>query len=77
MLGAMIKFLLFGFAAVVVLGMALTLVGTVLGFAIGIVGLTLKLLPFVLLGYLVLKLVGCRRGSCAQVTAGERRWLDT
>lgn len=77
MLGGMIRFLLFGIAAVVVLGVALTLVGTVLGFAIGIVALSLKLLPFVLVGYLVVKLVGCRRGSCGRLAAGERRWLDT
>lgn len=76
MLGGLIKLLAAGFAAVLVLGMLLALVGTVFGLAIGAVALMLKLLPIVLVGYLVVKLIGRGRGSCGRICAGERGRLD-
>jgi hypothetical protein len=57
MIGAFLKFLLFGVVAVVVLGVVLGIVGMVFGLAVSIVALTLKLAPIVLIGYVVVKLL--------------------
>jgi hypothetical protein len=77
MIGALIKLLLVGVAAVVVLGVVLGIVGMLFGLAFGLVALAFKLAPLVLVGYVIFKLVERGNRRRGQISAGDRAWLDS
>jgi hypothetical protein len=83
MLSALIGLVVAGFAAVIVLTVLLAIFGVVFGLAFGIVGLvlalTFKVLPIVLVGWVVVKLIqrGERRSARSTLSSADRRWLDS
>lgn len=65
-----------GLVALVLLGVTVAIVGAILGVVFGVVGFLLfKVLPLLLVGWLVLKLVE-RRGTRRRISAADREWLD-
>jgi hypothetical protein len=60
---------------VVLLGVALGVAGMVLGLGVALLALTLKVLPFLLVGWVVVKLVGGGKPR-SSISAADRRWLD-
>lgn len=77
MLFTLLMLLLAGIVGLVALGIVLAMVGAVFGVVFGTLGLLVKALPFLLLGYVAFRLLRCgsrhRRG---QISAADRRWLD-
>lgn len=67
MFSTLLTLLLIGIAAMVVL----SVVGAVLGFA---VGLLFKLLPLLLVGYIVVRLLAPKP---RQLSAEDRKWLES
>lgn len=75
MLSSLLTFLLVGFVALVVAGVALSVVGAVFGLAIGLAGFLLfKVAPIVLIGYIVVRLLSPRR---KRLSAEDQRWLES
>jgi uncharacterized membrane protein len=66
MLSTLLALLVVGIAALVVL----SVVGAVLGFA---VGLLFKLIPILIVGYIVVRLLAPKR---KQLSAEDRKWLE-
>lgn len=84
MLSALIGLIVVGIVAFVVLTVLLAIFGALFGLAFGLIGMALalafKILPLVLVGWLVVKLVqrgGRSSGSRSRLTAADRRWLDS
>jgi hypothetical protein len=84
MLSALIGIVVVGIVAMVVLTVLLALFGVVFGLAFGLMGLVLtlafKVLPIVLVGWLVVKVIQRgegSRGGAARLSAADRRWLDS
>jgi hypothetical protein len=79
MLTALLTLFALGIAAIVVLSVIMAVVGAIFGLAVGAVGLLFKLLPVLLVGYVVVKLVqkSGGGGSHRQLTASDQRWLDS
>ena len=72
---SILTFLLVGFVAVMVLGVALSVIGAVFGLAIGIAGFLLfKVAPLVLIGYLLVRFLGPKR---KQLSESDRKWLES
>lgn len=75
-MGALIQLFVVGILALVAALVALTLVGTVLSSLFGVVGLLLfKVVPILLVGWLVVKLLE-RRRSRRGLSAADREWLE-
>jgi hypothetical protein len=75
-LTSLLAFFVFGLVGLVMLTVMFALVAALFSFAIGVAGFLLfKIAPFLLIGWLVLKLVQ-RAGSTHGVAATDRRWLD-
>jgi hypothetical protein len=76
MIGGLLKLIGGVVVGLVLLTVALGVLGAIFGLAIGILGLALKLLPFVLIGWIILKVVrsGDRR---RRVSVYDDRWLDS
>jgi len=75
MLSSLLTFLFVGFIAVVVAGIALSVVGALIGAALGIAGFLLfKVAPIVLIGYLVVRFLAPRRKG---LSAADRKWLES
>lgn len=66
-MSSLLTYLVVGFLAIVVLGVALTAVGVA-------VGLLIKLAPIVLIGYIAVKFFGPKR---KQISETDRKWLDS
>ncbi|HEX2190306.1 MAG TPA: hypothetical protein VHG51_15465 [Longimicrobiaceae bacterium] len=79
MLTALLTLLVIGIVGLVVFSLVLALVGVVFGLAVGAVSLLFKLLPVLLVGYVVVKLIGRGGGSRShrQLSASDQRWLDS
>ncbi|HEX2076191.1 MAG TPA: hypothetical protein VHG08_00730 [Longimicrobium sp.] len=85
MLSALVGLMVAGIVGLVVLTVLLALVGVFFGLAFGLVGMVLalafKILPLVLVGWLVVKLIqrverpGLPSGS--RIPASDRQWLDS
>lgn len=75
MLSSLLTFLLVGFVVLVVAGVALSVVGALLGMAFGLAGFLLfKVAPIVLIGYIVVRLLSPRR---KRLSAEDQRWLES
>ena len=79
MFSALVGVIVFGVLAVVALMVVLALVGVVFGVVGLLLTLALKLLPIVLVGWLVVKLIqrGERSAPRARLSAADRAWLDS
>lgn len=83
MLSALIGLIVVGIVAFVVLTVLLAIFGVVFGLAFGFLGLLLtlafKILPVVLVGWLVVKLIqrGERSSARSRLNASDRAWLDS
>ena len=83
MLSALIGLIVVGIVAFVVLTVLLAIFGVVFGLAFGFLGLLLtlafKILPVVLVGWLVVKLIrrGERSSARSRLSASDRAWLDS
>lgn len=70
MLSTLLALFLIGIAALVVL----SLLGTVLGVALSLIGVLLfKVLPILILGYIVLRIIAPKR----KVSQADEEWLNT
>jgi hypothetical protein len=85
MLSALVGLMVAGIVGMVVLTVLLALFGVFFGLAFGLLGMVItlafKIVPLVLVGWLVVKLIQrAERPSLAsgsRVPAADRRWLDT
>ena len=76
MLGTLLTFLAVGLITLIVVGIVLSILGTVFSLAFGISWfLLVKVAPIVLLGWIVLKLLDRRRGR-GKLSAADREWLE-
>lgn len=77
MIGSLVTFFAVGLVTLIVVGIVLSIVGTVFSLALGAAGFLLfKIAPVVLVGWLVLKLVDRSKGGNGRLSASDRRWLD-
>lgn len=72
MLSTLLTFLIVGIVAVAVLGVVLSVVGLALGLA---AVLLFKVLPLVLIGYVVMRLLAPRKHK--ELSAEDRKWLES
>lgn len=70
-MSSLLTFLLVGLVALVVVGVALSVIGAALGLAMF---LLFKVAPIVLVGYVVLRLIKPKR---KQISDADRRWLES
>jgi uncharacterized membrane protein len=70
MLSTLLTLFIVGMIAIVVIGVALSLLGALLGLAFT---LLFKVAPILLVGYLVLRFLAPRR---KQLSAEDREWLE-
>jgi hypothetical protein len=75
-MGAILGFIGALVVAVVVIGLVMGALGLVFGLVAGLLGLTIKLLPILLVGWVVVKLVQ-RAGRPKGLSAADQRWLDS
>jgi hypothetical protein len=75
MIGTMLTFFAVGLATLIVAGIVLSVLGTVLSIGFGLATFLLfKVAPFVLLGWVVMKVIDRRSGG--SLSASDRRWLE-
>jgi hypothetical protein len=82
MLSALVGLVVIAIVGFVVLTVLLAIFGMVFGLAFGLLGLAIalavKILPIVLVGWLVVKLIQRgERGSRSAIPASDRKWLDS
>jgi hypothetical protein len=84
MLKALVSLIVVGVVGMVVLTVLLAVIGALFGLAFGLIAMTLtlafKVLPVVLVGWLVVKLLqrADRPGPPrSRLTSDDRRWLDS
>lgn len=76
MIGTLLTFFAVGLITLLVIGVVLTIVGTVFSLAFGLAGFLLfKVAPLILVGWLVLKLLERRRPR-DELSAADREWLE-
>jgi hypothetical protein len=76
MLASLILFFVVGLVTVIALTIVFALVGVVFSLVLGTVGFLLfKVLPILLIGWLILKLLR-RSGPRRDIAAADRKWLD-
>ncbi|MBI4409935.1 MAG: hypothetical protein HY561_09520 [Gemmatimonadetes bacterium] len=74
MLATLVTFLLVGLVALIAIGIILAIVGAVFSLTLSLAGFVLfKLVPIVLLGYLIVRFLAPRSKRLAGV---ERKWLE-
>jgi hypothetical protein len=76
MFTALLTFFFIGLAALLAVTVVAAMIGLVVSVILGVVGILLfKVLPLLLIGWVIVKLVqrSSRRGS---LSAADRRWLD-
>ena len=75
MIGTLLTFFAVGLATLIVAGIVLSVLGTVLTIGFGLATFLLfKVAPFVLLGWVVMKVIDRRSGG--SLSASDRRWLE-
>ena len=77
MIGAIVGLIGALVVGVVVIGLVLALLGVVFGVAVGLLALTLKVLPILLIGWVVVKLVQRAERPRAVLSRSDQRWLDS
>jgi hypothetical protein len=76
MLGTLLTFFAVGLITLIVIGVVLSIVGTVFSLAFGMAGFLLfKVAPILLVGWIVLKILD-RRKSAGTLSAADREWLE-
>lgn len=75
-MGAILGFIGALVVAVVVIGLVMGALGLVFGLVAGLLALTIKLLPILLVGWVVVKLVQ-RSSRPKGLSAADQRWLDS
>ncbi len=76
MIGTLLTFLAVGFVTLVVAGIVLSILGSVFSIMVGLASfLLLKVAPYLLVGWVVLKLIERRKGADSLSTA-DRRYLE-
>ena len=76
MIGTLLTFFAVGLATLIVAGIVLSILGTVLSIGFGLATFLLfKVAPFVLLGWVVMKVIDRRSGG-GTLSASDRRWLE-
>jgi hypothetical protein len=76
MLGTLLTFFAVGLITLIIVGVVLSIVGTVFSLAFGLAGFLLfKVAPILLVGWLVLKLID-RRKPASELSAADREWLE-
>lgn len=77
MIGSLLTFFAVGLVTLFALGIVLSIVGAVFSIALGLAGFLLfKVVPILLVGWLVLKLLERWSGGSDRLSAADRRWLD-
>ncbi len=75
MIGTLLTFFAVGLATLIVAGIVLSILGTVLSIGFGLATFLLfKVAPFILLGWVVMKVIDKRSGK--SLSAADRRWLE-
>ena len=75
MIGTLLTFFAVGLATLIVAGIVLSILGTVLSIGFGLATFLLfKVAPFILLGWVVMKVIDKRSGG--SLSATDRRWLE-
>jgi hypothetical protein len=77
MLTALLTLFVIGIVGLVAVSIVFALVAAVFGLAFGAVALLFKLLPVLLIGYVVVKLVQRSGRSHGRLTGSDQRWLDS
>ncbi|HEV7588197.1 MAG TPA: hypothetical protein VGO40_08685 [Longimicrobium sp.] len=77
MIGAIVGLIGALVVGVVVIGLVLALLGVVFGVAVGLLALTLKVLPILLIGWVAVKLVQRAERRRGALSASDQRWLDS
>ena len=72
MLGSLLTFFLVGLVTLIVAGVVLSVVGMAMGLASF---LLFKVAPFLLVGWLVVKVIEKTRGG-GKISDADRKWLD-
>lgn len=76
MIGTLLTLFAVGLVTLIVLGVALSLVGTVFSLTLGLAGFLLfKIGPILLVGWIVLKIIDSRT-SRREISAADRAWLE-
>ena len=76
MIGTLLTFLAMAIVSIVVLWIVFTVVGAILGLAVGVASFLLfKVAPIMLIGWIVLKVFDRMRSGRALSTA-DRKWLE-
>lgn len=80
MLSALVGLFVVGIGAIVVVTVLLAVFGVVFGLAFGLLGLVMalafKVLPVLLVGWLVVKLIQRGERGRSRLSASDRAWLD-
>ena len=74
MIGTLLTLLAVGLASMIVAGVVLWVVGIVFSITIGLASFLIKVAPYLLLGWVVLKLIERRNG--VNLSAADRRYLE-
>ncbi len=76
MIGTLLTFFAVGLATLIVAGIVLSVLSTILSIGLGLAGFLLfKVAPYMLIGWVVLKLIDKRKGG-GSLSAADRRWLE-
>ena len=76
MIGTLLTFFAVGLASLIVAGIVLSILGTVLSIGFGLATFLLfKVAPFLLVGWVVLRVIDKRSGG-GSLSASDRRWLE-
>jgi archaellum biogenesis protein FlaJ (TadC family) len=70
MISSLLTYLVVGFLAIVVLGLTLSAVGVA-------IGLLVKVLPLVLIGYVAVKVFGPKHRQQKEISEADRKWLES
>jgi uncharacterized membrane protein len=71
MISTLLTFLIVGFVALIAIGLALSLIGAMVGLAFA---LLFKVAPVLLLGYIVIRIFAPKQ---KKLSAEDRRWLES
>ena len=76
MIGTLLTFFAVGLVTLIVAGIVLSILGTILSIGFGLATFLLfKVAPFLLVGWVVMKVIDKRSGG-ESLSASDRRWLE-
>jgi Na+-transporting methylmalonyl-CoA/oxaloacetate decarboxylase gamma subunit len=73
-MGTLLKILAFGVAGIIGLGIVLTVVGLAVGIA---TFLLFKVVPILLVGWLIMKVVAPKKEKVPEISESDRKWLES